>query len=731
MENIAPYIKDWFEKYRPEGTEIEQAFWIFWAVWILLILIAVFRVIKFRVCLGLEDKKWDTSHGLQKPAVVIVPIKGATPSHTSDFFQSLLEQDYWKYRIIVSVETSDDPAAEWLCDQFGISLSNPVWAPENRKEGLQSIELVVAGKCKGRGQKVHNQLAAFEHLRPEDEILAFVDADIVCPPDWLSRLAAPVNQGTHDPATTYRWLVPRQRKVASQFASVINASVTTQGGNVRDNMPWGGSMALSRQAYEDLRVPELFAGSLNDDLRLGKAAKRAGYRVGYIRNLVRPTEIDFSWSRFFEFARRQYLQVKVFAPILYFAGNLILAIYFWGFVSIVVAITMGYLWAWVPLIIATILDQIRAMTRESIYRRLFGSTPEVYRRISATIYIEHMLTPIYMSLHGLIVMSTWFMNKVEWGGVKYQVQGVNKTRVLHRQDLEERFMSGAIGDLALPAGAVFGSLAMVPEPSTSLAPAMSDEDSVTFDDAESISVAESEEDHTFEPYSEVGDTVTLDGADSIEVDADSTGAVDEAESGPSGSEAWGIPVGATEFVVSDEDWGEAIVDGPATELGPWLLEVAPGACEYVCLELLGEAEDAVGVEAAPSSSINEETATIPEGACEFTVGDELPVEEAFEEPGEVSLPDAVEQSSSGADSPISEASMCPVSAANPVRNGERFFRRDGFVYGDRAEGFRNGARKRSSRRSAVVRTVNPRYLSHYRRSRLSRKELVRLRHRSG
>ena len=187
-----------------------------------------------------------------------------------------------------------------------------------------------------------------------DEIIVFVDADITCPPDWLARLTAPINQGTHDPSTTYRWLIPQRATAPNLYASVINASVTTQGGNVRDNMPWGGSMALSRETFFDLDVPGLFAGSLNDDLRLGKAAKKAGYKVGYVRNLVRPTEINFSWGSFFEFARRQYLQVKVFAPILYFGGNLICSIYLWGFVSIVVALVKGYLWAWVPLILATL-----------------------------------------------------------------------------------------------------------------------------------------------------------------------------------------------------------------------------------------------------------------------------------------------------------------------------------------------------------------------------------------
>ena len=461
MENIVTYLKDWFEKYQPPGTLIEKVLWVIWVIWVVQILVSVLRVINFRFCLGREIKSWDGGKGLQRSAVVIVPIKGVSPSHTSDFFQSLLEQDYWNYRVIVAVETSDDPAAEWLFDQFGISLSNPVWAPEEDGDGIQSLQLVVAGKCRGRGQKVHNQLAAFDEMTSDDEIVVFVDADIVCPENWLAKLTSPINSGKNDPTTTYRWLVPKRMRLASQFASVINASVTTQGGNARENMPWGGSMAISRATFDDIDVPALFDGSLNDDLRLGKAAKKAGYKVGYVRNLVRPTEVDFSWRAFFEFARRQYLQVKIFAPILYLSANLIFLIYFLGFASIVTAIAVGYLWAWVPLVLATLLDQVRATTRESIYRLLFGADRDVYKRIARTSWLEHFLTPVYMLMHGLVILTTWFMNKVEWGGVKYQVEGVNKTRVLKRKPVEPVLNLNSVGELALPAGGAFAGLAAV------------------------------------------------------------------------------------------------------------------------------------------------------------------------------------------------------------------------------------------------------------------------------
>ena len=92
------------------------------------------------------------------------------------------------------------------------------------------------------------------------------------------------------------------------------------------------------------------------------------------------------------------------------------------------------------------------MTRESIYRSLFGHDKATYRKIARTGLIEHCLTPVYMILHGLIIGSTWFMSKVTWGGVRYKVGGVNKTRVLKRKAIES-LGNSSIGELSLPAGA--------------------------------------------------------------------------------------------------------------------------------------------------------------------------------------------------------------------------------------------------------------------------------------
>ncbi len=86
------------------------------------------------------------------------------------------------------------------------------------------------GSPKPRGRRFHNQRAAFADLTSHDAIIAFADSDILCGNDWLARLVAPINRGKHELSTTYRWLVPKRPTLPNQLASVINASITTQGG---------------------------------------------------------------------------------------------------------------------------------------------------------------------------------------------------------------------------------------------------------------------------------------------------------------------------------------------------------------------------------------------------------------------------------------------------------------------------------------------------------------------
>ncbi|MEO0413505.1 MAG: glycosyltransferase family 2 protein [Verrucomicrobiota bacterium] len=433
---------------------IERFFWIFWPIWglwTLLTLLVVIRVWGYRFAIGREGKKWQHSPEEQRDVALVIAVKGFDAKHTPEFFQSLLEQDYRSYRLIITVESKSDPAALWLAEQFGFSGDESVWTnTSGSSAGLKSVTLVEAGESTDQGQKVHNQLAAFEALSSEDRIVAFADADIVCAADWLAKLVAPINSRKSRITTTYRWLVPRRPAMPNLFAAVINGSVATQGGGKVETLPWGGSMALGRKLFDELDIPGLLKGCLNDDLRIGKFAKAKGHKIALVRSIVRPTDIDFTLGGLVEFARRQYFQVKVYAPITFTFANLIFLIYLLGLGTAIFAIAGAYFKAWIPVAAVYALDQLRAMGRESVYRKLFADNEKVVRRLTGTSWVEHLLTPVWMLFHAMIIFSVWFKRKVTWAGITYRVTKPNLTEVVSRVRSSDAVdINSAVG-LSLP-----------------------------------------------------------------------------------------------------------------------------------------------------------------------------------------------------------------------------------------------------------------------------------------
>lgn len=423
---------------------IEKTLLAFWGVWLLLILLAAFRVMGFSVARRHQDRRWKNGSGPQKPVALIVAVKGFDLQSTPRFFDSIFAQTYTDYRVIVCFESWTDPVASWLCEHLELGPRRPVWTHPDPVSGPRSVTLVCGGISQSEGQKVHNQRAAFADLSARDAIVAFADADILCGEDWLARLVAPINHGTHELSTTYRWLVPKRPTLPSQVASVINASITTQGGAAWCTFLWGGSMALARPVFDELDVPKLFEGSLNDDLRLSKAARATGRKIAFVRSLILPTPVDFTWRTFFEFARRQYTQVKFFSPILYTGINFVLGFYALGALSIVAALVYGYFFAWIPVAAAYVIDQFRSLVRQQIYLSLFPDNG-IRQKLFAAAWLEHMLTPFWMMLHWLILVSTWTQNRITWAGIRYRIDSKSKTRILHRGGETVPLPAGAPG----------------------------------------------------------------------------------------------------------------------------------------------------------------------------------------------------------------------------------------------------------------------------------------------
>ncbi|MBP84191.1 MAG: hypothetical protein CMO61_10150 [Verrucomicrobiales bacterium] len=409
--------------------------WLIWTVWMTGSLLSMANVLFYGHFRSQQDQRWlDPKLEVdQKKVCWIIALKGFDKQLTEPFFKSLITQSYADYRIIFTFESDQDEGYIWLRNHLGLTEKEAVWYP-SISSGLESVSLVVAGPARDCGQKVHNQIAAFARLRQDDKIIAFADADITCPPETLSRLVVPINMGHFDVMTTFRWLIPGDSHPATLLGSVINASCATMGGHVFLNTVWGGMVAIERETFEELRVPDRFSRVLSDDLTLNSLVKRSGRTIGFVRSLIVPSPVQFTWRELFNFGSRQYFMVKFYSIKLYLSAYEVTGLYLAGFISSIIAITFfNNPLAWFPLGAVMLSDQIRAFCRRKIYQYQFRDQPETVRNLDQTILIEHLCTPIWMGMQFIFIVSVLFKNTITWAGIKYRVKAGGDTTVLARK----------------------------------------------------------------------------------------------------------------------------------------------------------------------------------------------------------------------------------------------------------------------------------------------------------
>lgn len=350
---------------------------------------------------------WDCVRSLKRPPVtswrpriaVIVPVRGVPPNFTA-LWQAIREQTFPASRVIFALEDEGDPA-------FAAIDTLP---PGPRRER------VIAGPASGRGQKVHNLLAALGALGREDEVIVFADADIVPDDAWLLRLVAPLNEPGIKLVSGYRWMTPVDARWSSAFACVANASAATLPRSPAWNLPWGGSIALRRETLDAMNLPAVWDRSLLDDLPLGLAARAKGFPITCPQSLLVPSPTAMGWRDAIAFGRRQYLFVRWHSPkhwVLAAAGTT-LPLLGWA-VALPLAFT-GNGFAILTIVLANLFDQMRASLRQRVPRELWDTG--MSRRMAL---LDRFGTPAVLALHAAVIWSTLLGRSMTWAGRRYSI----------------------------------------------------------------------------------------------------------------------------------------------------------------------------------------------------------------------------------------------------------------------------------------------------------------------
>ena len=353
---------------------------------------------------------------------VLVPIRGAADRDWAQarFLDSCLTQRGVSYRLIFAVESLADPAAAALAR---------LAASDAR------VSLVVAGRATRRGQKVQNQLAALATLGSEDRFVVFADADTVFAPEWLAQLVRPLALGRAQLSSGYRWILPADDHPASRLCALMDWGIATAMRSRRWNLCWGGSMAITRAALERIDLPRCWDQAVDDDLVLTSAARRAGMEVHATPMVLAPSPVRHDWASLVDFGRRQYLFVRVHAPLHWSLAGFTLAVPMLGALAAIQAVLQGRYLALAPLLLALALQQVRAELRLGIARRVLpadeaAQSGAILRRGRAAAPAAHLL-------HLAIWLTSAVGSTMTWGGVRYRLLGPGRVEIIGRRTPDE------------------------------------------------------------------------------------------------------------------------------------------------------------------------------------------------------------------------------------------------------------------------------------------------------
>lgn len=360
-------------------------------------------------------------------ASVIIPCKGMEPGMES-LLAGYLAQDYSSFEVIFIVATENDSAYPILKKQ-----SDP---HKHSKSGNASrVEVVVAGLNSGNGEKVNNLLRGLEVISPQSLLLVFADADAHPERDWLRSLTSPLSDPRTTVSTGFRWYIPNSQ-FGSRLQAVWDSSVATMLGPKPAPFAWGGSMAIRRTDFEGLKIAEKYwSGTISDDYALTRAVIESGGTIRFVPRCLLATRANPTIPQFWEWADRQIMITRVYAPKLWVMGlagySLNCLTTLLGIASILRNRSLSHLPEVIlVLLLIQLLGVFKGKIRGSVAADIFPEEPSV-RQFKACYWRLAPLVPWIMMANFL---ASAIHRRVKWRGTEYELLGKNLLRIISRRE---------------------------------------------------------------------------------------------------------------------------------------------------------------------------------------------------------------------------------------------------------------------------------------------------------
>jgi ceramide glucosyltransferase len=390
----------------------------------LLLSVLVYRNYRYALSKYRKNRSW-----YRPRTVLIVPCKGLDSAFQKNI-TSFFNQDYENYLLWFVVADKSDPAYDELR-----KLKNQL----SRRSKALNVQVLAAGKGQSCSQKLHNLLYCYERIGPDVEVMAFADSDACVRNDWLSHIVYPLRQPKNGAASGYRWFVPKKNNLASLALSAINAKIAQLLGNTHFNQAWGGSMAIRVDIFRRLALDKIWPKALSDDLSLSYAVKKAGLKVAFVPACLVASYEYTTWSKLFEFGRRQFLITRISAPRTWWFGlcsSLYSVLGLWAGAALAVyaatksQIHNRHLAIFILVPILFFAGQMsRAILRQRMISKLLNYD---WPKMKAACAADILLFWLWSLLLLFFIISSAIGRTIQWRGIRYKLLGPTETIVVGR-----------------------------------------------------------------------------------------------------------------------------------------------------------------------------------------------------------------------------------------------------------------------------------------------------------
>lgn len=245
-------------------------------------------------------------------AAMIIPITGDSPAVRLGL-ESLLAQDYPNIRYVLVTHDEADTATV---------------VARGLIEGREDATHLLSGSADACGQKNHSLLAGLATVRDWADIYIFCDSTHVARPDLARLLVEPIALGQASISSGFHRIVPLDGAVPTLGMLNVCLFLHCLQPIRAITQPWGGAMSVSREAFEEYGVAEVWEKNIVDDFSLGPLLAKRGIRTWPVAEACLDTPLKkVSFAHWQDWLTRQLLYLKFCTPEMWLGSLLVVGLF--------------------------------------------------------------------------------------------------------------------------------------------------------------------------------------------------------------------------------------------------------------------------------------------------------------------------------------------------------------------------------------------------------------------